>query len=77
LGTTALSGRPYVILKMPEDSYTPFWLAVFGALFFAALAMRWWGAALVLLAACCVSIIVWLWPQRALIQREPAPVEEA
>jgi cytochrome c oxidase subunit 1/cytochrome c oxidase subunit I+III len=76
LGTTALSGRPHVILKMPEDSYAPFWLSVFAALLFAALAMRWWAATLLLLAACGVSIIVWLWPQRALIQREPAPIEE-
>ena len=76
LGTTALSGKPHVILKMPEDSYAPFWLGVFAALFFAAIALRWWGAALVLIAACGISIIVWLWPQRALVQREPAPVEE-
>jgi cytochrome c oxidase subunit 1/cytochrome c oxidase subunit I+III len=76
LGTTALGGKPYVILKMPEDSYAPFWLALFGALFLAALGMRWFGAALLLLAACGVSLVVWLWPRRALIQREPAPVEE-
>lgn len=79
LGTTALSGKPYVILKMPEDSYAPFLLGVFSALFFAALAMQWWGGALATIAACGVSIAVWLWPERALVQREPGapvPMEE-
>ena len=79
LGTTALSGKPYVILKMPEDSYAPFLLGVFSALCFAALAMQWWGAALATIAACGVSIAVWLWPKRALVQREPStpvPMEE-
>lgn len=71
LGTTALEASPYVILKMPEDSYAPFWLGLFAALFFAALALRAWyfaGLALVLAAA---TIVVWLWPERQLIQREP------
>jgi cytochrome c oxidase subunit 1/cytochrome c oxidase subunit I+III len=77
LGTTALSGKPYVILKMPEDSYAPFMLGLFSALLLAALAMKWWGAAMLMMAGCAVSIVVWLWPERALIQREPAPVEEA
>jgi len=76
LGTTALSGKPYVILKMPEDSYAPFMLGLFAALFFAALALEWWGAALAMLLGCGVSIAVWLWPQRELIEREPAPIEE-
>ena len=73
LGTTAVSGKPYVILKMPEDSYAPFWLGLFAALFFAALAMQWWAVAFVLLVLCGVSIAVWLWPRRELLQREPAP----
>lgn len=76
LGTTALGGKPYVILKMPEDSYAPFMLGLFAALFFAALALRWWGAALAMSLACGVSIVVWLWPRRELVQREPMPVEE-
>lgn len=74
LGTTALGGKPHVILKMPEDSYAPFLLGVFAALLFAALALQWWGATFALIAACGVSIAVWLWPERALVQREPYPV---
>ncbi|GLU32063.1 cytochrome c oxidase subunit I [Trinickia caryophylli] len=71
LGTTALEASPYVILKMPEDSYAPFLLGVFSALFFAALAFLAWVPAALMLGACAVSVIVWLWPERRLIQREP------
>jgi cytochrome c oxidase subunit 1/cytochrome c oxidase subunit I+III len=30
-----------------------------------------------MLAGCAVSIVVWLWPERALIQREPVAVRDA
>ena len=40
LGTTALEARPDVILKMPEDSYTPFWLGLFATLVFAGLLLH-------------------------------------
>jgi cytochrome c oxidase subunit 1/cytochrome c oxidase subunit I+III len=77
LGTTALEANPDVILKMPGDSYAPFWLAVFATLVFAALAMSAWIFAGAMLAGCAVSIVVWLWPERALIQREPVTVHDA
>jgi cytochrome c oxidase subunit 1/cytochrome c oxidase subunit I+III len=57
---------------MPEDSYAPFWLALFGALFFAALGLRSWTFAVAMIVASGVSIIVWLRPRRALLQRAPA-----
>ncbi|MBN3758332.1 cytochrome c oxidase subunit I [Paraburkholderia sp. Tr-20389] len=77
LGTTALEARPDVILKMPEDAYTPFVLSVFATLFFAGLALlAWWFAAAMLLG-CAVSVVVWLWPERSLIQREPQRVRDA
>jgi cytochrome c oxidase subunit 1/cytochrome c oxidase subunit I+III len=77
LGTTALEARPDVILKMPEDSYTPFVLSVFATLFFAGLALlAWWFAAAMLLG-CTASLVVWLWPERSLIQREPRRVHDA
>jgi cytochrome c oxidase subunit 1/cytochrome c oxidase subunit I+III len=66
-----------VILKMPGDSYSPFWLAVFATLVFAGLAMSAWTFAGAMLMGCAVSIIVWLWPERALIQREPATVHDS
>ncbi|MGF6731679.1 heme/copper-type cytochrome/quinol oxidase subunit 1 [Paraburkholderia youngii] len=77
LGTTALEASPDVILKMPEDSYAPFWLAVFAALLFAGLALTAWVFVGAMLAGCAVSIIAWLWPERALLQREPVAVEDA
>ncbi|WP_225032020.1 cytochrome c oxidase subunit I [Paraburkholderia sp. XV] len=77
LGTTALEARPDVILKMPEDSYIPFLLGVFATLFFAALAMLAWWVAATMLLGCAASLVVWLWPERGLIQREPRRVHEA
>ncbi|CAN7611471.1 cytochrome c oxidase subunit I [Trinickia sp. LjRoot230] len=74
LGTTALEAAPHVILKMPEDSYAPFVLGLFCALTFAGLAFRAWVFTALMLAACAVAIIVWLWPERRLMQREPKPV---
>ena len=77
LGTTALEASPDVILKMPEDSYTPFWLSLFATLVFAGLLLHavWFTAAM--LAGCAVSIVVWLWPERSLIQREPQTVSDS
>jgi cytochrome c oxidase subunit 1/cytochrome c oxidase subunit I+III len=77
LGTTALEARPHIILKMPEDSYAPFLLGIFSALFFAGLALRSWIFTGLMLAACAASIVVWLWPERSLVQREPKKVTGA
>jgi cytochrome c oxidase subunit 1/cytochrome c oxidase subunit I+III len=30
-----------------------------------------------MVAACGAAILVWLWPERLLIQREPEPVRDA
>jgi hypothetical protein len=73
LGTTALDGDPDVILKMPEDSYAPFWLGVASLVFFSGLALTaWWLAALGLIG-CGAAIVVWLWPRRELGQRDDTP----
>ncbi|SPB18568.1 cytochrome c oxidase subunit I [Caballeronia novacaledonica] len=70
LGTTALDGDPDVILKMPKDSYAPFWLGMASLLFFTGLALTaWWLAGFGLLG-CAVAIAFWLWPQRELGQRD-------
>jgi cytochrome c oxidase subunit 1/cytochrome c oxidase subunit I+III len=66
-----------VILKMPEDTCTPFVLSAFATLFFAGLALLEWWFAASMLVGCAVSIIVWLWPERSLIQREPQHVQDA
>ncbi|SEJ41522.1 cytochrome c oxidase subunit I [Paraburkholderia diazotrophica] len=77
LGTTALEARPDVILKMPEDSYTPFVLSACATLLFAGLALLAWWLVAAMLVGCAASIIVWLWPERRLIQREPQRVRDA
>jgi cytochrome c oxidase subunit I len=76
LGTTALEGQPDVILKMPGDSYAPFWLGLFAMLVFAGLVLRAELFTAAMLLACAITIVVWLWPERALLQREPQTVSE-
>ena len=76
LATSTLDGDPDVILKMPEDSFAPFWLGIASTGVFTGLALRIeWLAALMLLG-CAAAIAVWLWPERHLGQRE-AHVEDA
>jgi len=72
LGTTPLEARPDIILKMPEDSYAPFFLGLSGSLIFAGLLLHAWGFAGLMAAAAGLALIAWLWPSRALAQRVPA-----
>ena len=71
LGVAPLSGQPDVILKMPEDAWSPFFLGLFAALFFGALLLRSPTFVLVTLAGCATTLAAWLWPRRSLGQREP------
>ncbi|MFL9966010.1 cytochrome c oxidase subunit I [Paraburkholderia sediminicola] len=73
LGVSPLSGSADVILKMPEDTFTPFFLGLFSALFFVGLLVRSPAFVLAMTAACAAAIVVWLWPRRSLAQREPPP----
>jgi cytochrome c oxidase subunit I len=74
LATTPLDAHPDLVLKMPGDSATPFFLALFATGLFAALiAHLWLGAALCGVAA-GVALLIWLWPERALEQRETGPL---
>jgi len=71
MGTTPLDGLPDVILNMPEDSYAPFFLGLFGALMFVAMLLHaWWNVGW-LVAACAIALIGWMWPtaRRADIKR--------
>ncbi|MGJ0484062.1 MAG: cytochrome c oxidase subunit I [Methylomicrobium sp.] len=72
LGTTPLDAHPDIILKMPEDTYTPLFLALFSALGFAGLLLDWNWFALLMTAAAGLSLAVWMWPRRSLVQRVPA-----
>jgi cytochrome c oxidase subunit I+III len=64
LATTPVDAEPDAILKMPEDTYAPFVLALsLAGLFVAMLEKSELGIGLALLAG-FLSIISWLWPER-------------
>jgi cytochrome c oxidase subunit I len=71
LGTTALDAVPDVILKMPDDTYAPFLLALFSALGFAGLLLDWNRFTLVMTAAAGLALAAWMWPRQKLVQRMP------
>ncbi|MGZ5029776.1 MAG: cytochrome c oxidase subunit I [Methylobacter sp.] len=69
IGTTPLDALPDVILKMPDDSYTPFLVGLFSALAFVGLLLHSRDFTVLMALACSLSLMVWLWPRKALIQR--------
>lgn len=71
LGVHPLSGMPDVILKMPEDAWSPFFLGLFASLMFVAMLLHSPAFALIALSACGATTVAWLWPRRSLAQREP------
>jgi cytochrome c oxidase subunit I len=71
LGTTALDAVPDVILKMPDDTYAPFFLALFSSLGFAGLLLDWNRFTLLMAAAVGLSLAAWMWPRQKLVQRVP------
>lgn len=76
LGTTPISAQPDIILKMPGDSYLPFFLGVFCTAILAAALLHAWIFTGLTAAASALCITAWLWPERLLIQREPQPVPD-
>lgn len=71
IGTTPLDATPDIILKMPDDSYAPFFLGLFSALVFVGLLLHWRDFTVLMAAACSLSLIVWMWPRKALVQHVP------
>ncbi len=69
LVTSSLDADPTLIMKMPEDSLTPFFLAVFMTVLFVGLLLRFWWLAGLCAAGCVLCLIVWTWPRRKLAQR--------
>lgn len=69
ISTTPFDAEPEVIIRMPFDSYSPFWLGFFASLIFAALLPHWWELAGVAALGTAASIICWLWPEGNLKQR--------
>jgi len=69
IATSMLDGEPDLILKMPDDSISPFVLTLAMSVFFFALLLRSWWLAGLAAAAMLVTLIAWLWPRRKLEQR--------
>jgi len=71
IGTTPQDALPDVILKMPDDSYTPFFVGLFSALVFVGLLLHSRDFTVLMALACSLSMVAWLWPRKKLIQRVP------
>ena len=69
LATTALDGAPDLILKMPEETCTPFFFALFVSLAFGGGLFHAWEFTGLMLFASAVALVIWMWPERALLQR--------
>ncbi|ABB73767.1 cytochrome c oxidase subunit 1/cytochrome c oxidase subunit I+III [Nitrosospira multiformis ATCC 25196] len=69
LGTSPIDAKPVVILKMPEDSYTPFLVGLFVSLLFVGLLLHSWTFTALMAALSCAALSVWMWPRRNLGQR--------
>ncbi|MGZ5000504.1 MAG: cytochrome c oxidase subunit I, partial [Methylomonas sp.] len=68
LGTTPLDARPDIILKMPDDSYTPFFTGLFSALIFTGLLQHWQSLTILAAVACSLTLAIWMWPENARLQ---------
>lgn len=71
IGTTPLDGIPDIILKMPEDSYSPFFLGLFSSLVFVGLLLHWRDFTVLMAVASSLSLMAWMWPRKSLVQRVP------
>ena len=67
LGTTPLDAEPDCILKMPDDSYAPFFLGLFSALCFVGLLLNWWNFTVLMALACSLSLMAWFWPRKTFV----------
>jgi cytochrome c oxidase subunit 1/cytochrome c oxidase subunit I+III len=72
IGTTALDALPDVILKMPGDAYSPFFLGLFLAAALAALLLHAWLGAALMTLCCAGALLAWMWPEPSLLQGAPS-----
>jgi heme/copper-type cytochrome/quinol oxidase subunit 1 len=72
IGTTALDATPEMVMEMPEDSFAPVSLALGLAVLFVGLLLKTWMVAGIGAALVAIAVIVWMWPRRELLEREPA-----
>src|SRR5579862_142832 len=70
IGTTALDAVPDMILEMPEDTPAPLLLTVGAGVMFVGMILLNWALAGLGVAIAAVALLIWLWPRRALRERE-------
>jgi cytochrome c oxidase subunit I+III len=70
--TTPMDAEPDRIIEMPGDSWAPFLLAVALGLLFVALLLKLWAVIAVGALLVLAALLVWVWPQRRLLEREAA-----
>jgi cytochrome c oxidase subunit I len=71
IGTTALDAEPEIVLEMPQDSVAPFALTLGLSVLFVGLLLKFWTLTGVGAAIAALALLAWLWPERALREREP------
>ena len=72
IATSGLDAEPQRILKMPEDTLVPFFLAVALLLLFTGLLLQVTWLTILASAVIAVDLIMWFWPRLKLLEREPA-----
>jgi cytochrome c oxidase subunit I len=70
IGTTALDAAPDMILEMPEDTPAPLLLTVGTVIVFVGMILLNWAVAGLGMFLTAVALLFWLWPRRALGERE-------
>ncbi len=71
IGTSAIDARPDMILEMPEDSFAPLLLAIGISVIFVGMLLKTWAAIAPGVALAAIALLLWLWPERELREREP------
>ena len=75
LAVTILDADPVTVLKMPEDTTAPFWLAVSLAALFAGLLLRLHWLTALGATGVAGALVWWTWPRRPLLERRAATEE--
>ena len=70
IATTAVDAQPDLILEMPDDSFAPLVLTVGVSAIFSGLIVKMWWLAGLGSAVSALALLSWLWPRRALRERE-------
>jgi cytochrome c oxidase subunit I len=71
IGTSALDATPDMILEMPADTYAPLLLALGVSIVFVGVLLKLWALAAAGAILSAAALLLWLWPRRALREREP------